>query len=108
MTATRFFLLSLPFLLPLVALSKTATSLVYIGTYTGEKSKGIYAYRFHPDSGEIDSLGLVGETGSPSFLAIHPNRRFLYAVNEKDNFGGQKSGSVTAFSIDPKTGRLTQ
>jgi 6-phosphogluconolactonase len=108
MTATRYLLASLGFVLPLIAAPKKASFLVYIGTYTGEKSKGIYAYRFHPDSGEVDSLGLAAETDSPSYFAIHPNRRFLYAVNEKDNFGGQKSGSVTAFAIEPKTGRLRQ
>lgn len=107
MTATRILLACL-FVLPLLAAPKAAGSLVYIGTYTGEKSKGIYAFRFHPDSGELESLGLVAETDSPSFLAVHPNRKFLYAVNEKDNFGDRKSGAVTAFAIDEKTGRLKQ
>ena len=76
--------------------------LVYVGTYTGEKSKGIYAYRFHPGSQQVDALGLVAETQSPSFLTLHPNRRFLYAVNES------QGGSVTAFAVDRKTGRLRQ
>jgi 6-phosphogluconolactonase len=77
--------------------------LVYIGTYTNnDKSKGIYAYRFDADSGRLDPLGLAGETANPSFLAIHPSRRFLYAVGEG------KPSSVTAFSIDTKSGKLTQ
>ena len=79
---------------------------VYIGTYTGKTSKGIYAYRFNTGSGETTPIGLVAETESPSFLAVHPSGRFLYAVNEIDQFGGQPSGAVSAFSVDARTGQL--
>jgi 6-phosphogluconolactonase len=76
--------------------------LVYIGTYTNNtKSKGIYAYRFDSPSGKLEALGLAGETANPSFLAIHPSRRFLYAVGEG------KPSSVSAFSVDTTTGKLT-
>src|SRR5271165_4712015 len=84
--------------------------LVYVGTYTlepGSTSKGIYAFRFDPDTAEMSSLGLAAETTNPSFLAVHPNHKFLYAVNETSNYKGQKSGSVSAFSIDKATGKLT-
>jgi 6-phosphogluconolactonase len=81
--------------------------LVYFGTYTGQKSKGVYAYRFDAATARLTSLGLVAETTSPSFLAVHPNRRFLYAVNEVDNYEGQKGGAVSAFAIDRQTGKLT-
>ena len=80
---------------------------VYFGTYTRQDSKGIYAYRFQPATGKLTSVGLVGETENPSFLTIHPNHRFLYAVNEISNYQGESAGSVTAFSIDAKTGSLT-
>lgn len=79
----------------------------YIGTFTNQKSKGIYAWRFHPATGQLTPAGLVAETASPSFLAVHPNQRFLYSVNEVSDYQGQKSGSVSAFSIDRTTGRLT-
>jgi 6-phosphogluconolactonase len=82
-------------------------SLVYIGTYTDKGSKGIYAYRFDPVSGESDAIGLVAETPNPSFLAVDPNRKFLYAVNEIDNFNGSRSGAVSVFAIDRASGRLT-
>ena len=74
----------------------------YVGTYTedGSKSKGIYAYRFDADTGQITSLGLAAETTNPSFVALHPNGRFLYAVNEVGNYKGPNSGGVSAFSID--------
>jgi 6-phosphogluconolactonase len=83
--------------------------LVYVGTYTeeGSKSKGVYAYRFDPDTAEITPAGLAAETINPSFLAVHENRRFLYAVNEVTTYKGRKSGAVSAFAIDRATGKLT-
>src|SRR6267378_5035331 len=82
---------------------------IYVGTYTeeGSKSKGIYAYRFDPDTAEITPIGLAAETINPSFLAVHPNHRFLYAVNEVTNYKGEKSGAVSAFAIDHATGKLS-
>ncbi|MBI3664749.1 MAG: lactonase family protein [Acidobacteria bacterium] len=80
---------------------------VYIGTYTGEKSKGIYAFRFDAAKGQATPLGLVAEESNPSFLAVHPNRRFLYAVSEIGDYQGKKSGAVSAFAIDPASGKLT-
>jgi 6-phosphogluconolactonase len=79
---------------------------VYVGTYTG-KSKGIYFSELDLSSGELSAPVLAATTTSPSFLALHPNHRFLYAVNEVASFAGMKSGSVSAFSVDPQTGALT-
>jgi 6-phosphogluconolactonase len=83
--------------------------MMYVGTYTegGSTSKGIYAYRFNPDTGLVTTIGLAGHTINPSFLAVHPNHRFLYAVNEVGTYEGQKSGGVSAFAIDRATGKLT-
>src|SRR5579859_4180560 len=83
--------------------------LFYVGTYTqeGSKSKGIYAYRFDEATDQITSLGLAAETANPSFVAIHPNGQFLYAVNEVQNYKGPNSGGVSAFSVDRATGKLT-
>jgi 6-phosphogluconolactonase len=81
--------------------------LVYFGTYTGEKSKGVYVSRLDVASGALTPPELAGETTSPSFLAVHPSRNFLYAVNEVRTFEGKESGSVSAFAIDRKTGKLT-
>ncbi|MGH9504702.1 MAG: lactonase family protein [Terriglobales bacterium] len=81
--------------------------LMYVGTYTGPESKGIYAYRFDPGTGQATPVGLVAETVNPSFLAIDPTRRFLYAVNEISDYQGQKSGGVSAFAVDRKSGKLT-
>jgi len=79
---------------------------VYTGTYTQKNSKGIYVYGFNSSTGALTAMGLAAEVANPSFLAVHPNRRFLFAVSEMDS-GQNKVGSVGAFSIDPKTGKLT-
>ena len=83
---------------------------VYVGTYTGPKSKGIYAYRFDASSGRLTSLGAAAESTNPSFLAVDPSHQFLYAVNEVADYQGRqgsKTGGVSAFAIDPHTGALT-
>ena len=79
---------------------------MYVGTYTRAPSKGIYAYRLGAN-GELTPMGAAGlaaETENPSFLAVHPNQRFLYAVNEVSRYEGQEAGSVSAFAIDRATG----
>lgn len=82
---------------------------VYVGTYTSPAtgSKGIYQLELDTQSGELKSLGLAAEVASPSFLALHPKGRFLYAVGELNEFQGRKAGAVSAFAIDPQTGKLT-
>lgn len=80
--------------------------LVYFGTYTGAKSKGIYVSRFDADTGKLAPAQLAAETPSPSFLAVHPRNRFLYAVNEVSKYDGKAAGSVSAFSIDAASGKL--
>jgi 6-phosphogluconolactonase len=100
-------------LLPATVLAATAAQpakyLFYVGTYTedGSRSKGIYAYRYDSKTSEITPLGLAVETTNPSFIAPHPNGRFLYAVNEVPNYKGPNSGGVSAFSVDRATGKLT-
>lgn len=84
------------------------TARVYVGTYTqGTKSQGIYLLELDLQKGLLTSKGLAGESVNPSFLTVHPNHRFLYAVNEVGNFGGKPAGAVSAFAIHPETGRLT-
>ena len=85
----------------------TGMLLVYIGTYTGAKSKGIYVSRLDPSTGALSPPVLAGESVNPSFLAVHPRRDLLYAVNEIGNYEGKTSGSVSAFAINRATGALS-
>jgi 6-phosphogluconolactonase len=89
--------------------ARSGKYLVYVGTYTGDdtKSKGIYAFRYDAATAQVTPLGLAAETTSPSFVAVHPNGKFLYAVNELANYKGPNSGGVSAFAIDRATGKLT-
>lgn len=80
---------------------------VFFGTYTGTKSKGIYVSRFDDRTGILSAPGLAAEMKSPSFLTLHPNGRMLYAVGEATSIGENRQGGVTAFNIEPHTGRLT-
>lgn len=80
--------------------------LMYVGTYTRETSAGIYAYTFEESTGEARELGLVADMRDPSFLALHPGGRFLYAVSETDDYDSDGSGSVLSFAIEPGSGRL--
>ncbi|HOW68337.1 MAG TPA: lactonase family protein [Candidatus Paceibacterota bacterium] len=81
---------------------------MYIGTYTGGASRGIYRLEFNPATGEMTSPQCVAETPSPSFLALHPSGKWLYAVNEVSDFKGQKSGAVTAYAVKQGGSELVQ
>jgi 6-phosphogluconolactonase len=82
--------------------AQAADTLVYAGTYTKGESRGIYVFHFNPSNGKLSGPTLAAETLNPSFLAEHPNHRFLYAVNE----GGQGGNTVSAFAINAATGKL--
>jgi 6-phosphogluconolactonase len=86
--------------------------LVYVGTYTGVKSQGIYLFRLQPEPTAVSQtitlipLGLAAASSNPSFLALDRTRRLLFAVNEVDRFEGQATGAVSAFTIDRSRGTL--
>lgn len=108
-TFCRLCLPSLALLFSLVSVAAAKDSpnnkyLLFVGTYTGKESKGIYAYRFDAASSELTPLGIAAETTNPSFLAIDPSRHFLYAVNEVQDYKGGNSGAVSAFAIERDTG----
>jgi 6-phosphogluconolactonase len=99
-----FIILSLT-LFGLAAIAQAADSIsVYIGTYTGPKSKGIYLSKLDLATGTLSAPTVAAETPSPSFLAIHPDGKFIYAANEVAN---APKGFVTAFSINAD-GSLSQ
>src|SRR5579863_4366211 len=84
-----------------------SAQIMYVGTYTEGTSKGVYAYRFDNKTGKAAPLGLMAESADPTFLALHPSGKYLYAVNELNTFQGKRAGAVTAWSIDHATGKLT-
>jgi 6-phosphogluconolactonase len=75
----------------------------YVGNYTTKtESKGIYQFTFDPATGKISGYELAAETKDPSWVLVHPNGKYLYAANEMDH-----GSTISAFSIDPKSGKLT-
>jgi 6-phosphogluconolactonase len=96
----------------------TEPRFVFIGTYTEPirfgtgkilvgKGEGIYIYQLDLTSGALTPHGLASGAPNPSYLAFHPSRRFLYAVNELKEFEGAASGAISAFALDPDNGELT-
>ncbi|RTQ34987.1 6-phosphogluconolactonase [Variovorax gossypii] len=90
-----------------------APRFAYVGTYTfdapggtagGPASKGIYVLAMQGDNWTpVQTVA----SANPSFLAVHPNRRFLYAINEIDTYEGLPTGTAEAYAIDERSGRLT-
>ncbi len=80
---------------------------VYVGTYSQGKSQGIYHLDLDLASGKMTEPRLAAKITDPSFVAIHPDHRHLYAVNEVSSFDGKKAGAVSAFAINPEDGSLT-
>ncbi|AUS43791.1 6-phosphogluconolactonase [Ralstonia solanacearum] len=90
-----------------------APRFAYVGTYTfdapggtagGPPARGIYVLA---PRGDAWSQVQVVESANPSFLAVHPNQRCLYAINEIDVYEGRATGTAEAYAIDPRDGRLT-
>jgi 6-phosphogluconolactonase len=89
--------------------SKPSGYFAFIGTYTSKTdSKGIYSFHFDSGTGRLTSMALAATTQDPSFLTVASNEKYLYAVNELSEFNGKKSGAVTSYSLDPKSGKLAQ
>lgn len=82
--------------------------LLLVGTQTSGTSKGIYAYSFDAVTGELSKVGLAAATASPTFLVAAPDKETIFTANEVEDFGGQKSGAVSSFSLNASTGMLTQ
>jgi 6-phosphogluconolactonase len=79
-------------------------ALMFVGTYTNGKSEGIYSYRFDPLQAEARQVSVTTGIRNPSFLAVSPGGRFLYAVSELN--GGGDAGRVVAYRVDGTNGTL--
>ena len=77
---------------------------VYFGTYTKGASKGIYRSRFDVATGRLSPAELAAEAKDSSFLALHPNGKFLYAIDESVDAKRTKAGGVRAYAIDVSGG----
>ena len=73
-----------------------------VGTYNSPKSEGIYVYKFNTKTGDVSYVSKIA-AGNPSYLAVSPDEKFVYAVNES----GNDKGSVAAYSFNKTNGILT-
>jgi 6-phosphogluconolactonase len=83
----------------------------YVGSYTsavdgGANGEGIYLFTVDSRTGALTRSKLAAKTRNPSWICIHPSKKYLYAINEITDFSGS-NGSVSAFSIDRESGGLT-
>lgn len=81
--------------------------ILYVGTFFGNGSEGIYVYEFDRAKGRLKQIQVVPTLESPTFIALHPTGKFLYSVNRGATDEMKSSGSVSSFSIDQITGKLT-
>tara|TARA_R110001583_G_scaffold149413_1_gene301519 strand:+ start:6819 stop:7901 length:1083 start_codon:yes stop_codon:yes gene_type:complete len=89
-----WFVLSISF----ISYSQNETTL-YIGTYTDGESEGIYKMPFNETTGNFGALQVVAKTTNPSYLAYSPNKKYVYAVGEINNFKNETSGFVSAYKV---------
>jgi 6-phosphogluconolactonase len=86
---------------------KPPKEILYVGTYSVRDSKGIYAYTFNRVKNSLTLIQEVPSLESPSFVTVHPSKKFLYSVNRGKADVADQGGSVSAYGIDPSTGRLS-
>lgn len=102
----------LPFLFLLIlsisdGMGQTRKEIMYAGTYSVRGSEGIYVFAFDRARRTLKQIQSVPSLRSPTYLTIHPSKKFLYSVNRGKADINDNGGSVSAYSVDPKTGRLS-
>lgn len=81
--------------------------ILYIGTFDGRDSKGIYVFEFDRSTGVINEIQTVSDRSGPNFQAIHPDGHTLYSISGDAYSEESRHGTVSAYRIDPETGMLT-
>src|SRR5690606_8064442 len=92
-------------LLPLISFAQK--EILYVGTYSVRESKGIYVFEVNRAKGTLKLIQTIQDLASPTFLEVHPTGKYLYTVNRGGIDGDANTGSVSSFTINQKTGKLT-
>ena len=79
---------------------------VFVGTYTDNGSEGIYSFQFDPEDGKTTQPILAAKSDNPSFIVIDKEGKFLYAVNEVDNYDENSSGAISVYELVKGSGKL--
>jgi 6-phosphogluconolactonase len=88
--------------------ASSSQTTIYVGTYTGKGSDGIYRFTLDRSTAQLKPEGLAAPIANPSFLALSPDQKYLLCCNEISDFHGKKQGAGTSFHIDSVTHNLTQ
>lgn len=101
-------LLLLLFLVGQVGVCAGKKEIIYVGTFSERGSMGIYVFEFDRSANKYELLQTILSQGSPSFIDVSPNGKFLFSANREGINGKEKWGSVTSFGIDSGTGQLKE
>lgn len=105
----RMLLVFLSFIFyPLLAMPQSPTEILYIGTYSENNSKGLYVLKFDRDQLSADTIQTVHDKKNPTFLALHPEKKYLYAAYREGKDENDPAGTILAYAIDEKTGKLSR
>jgi len=94
--------------------------IAYVGTYTSPlqnmkktqvdlppgNGRGIHLFEVDRVTGAMTPYDLHEMGTSPSALAFNETKTRLYSANETERIGDIEAGSVSAFAVDPETGKL--
>lgn len=86
---------------------KSEECYLLVGTYTSGKSEGVYVYNFNSTTGDFKQVSVAKNISNPSYLAVSPDEKYVYAVNE-DADKAKGGGAVTAFSFNKQDGTLKE
>ena len=89
-------------------MAQTSKEIIYVGTYSQNNSEGIYVLEFDRENLTTTTVQTIHDKESPTFLALHPNKKFLYAAYREGKDAKDEAGTVIAYSIAPDTGKLTK
>jgi 6-phosphogluconolactonase len=85
----------------------TTSTMVYIGTYAEATKESIFVLGLDVETGALTQVSGVKAGANPSYLTLDKKNRYLYAVNETEDYEGKHNGAVSAFAVDQQTGGLT-
>jgi 6-phosphogluconolactonase len=89
------------------SLSQAREYVALLGTYTNTESRGIYAVRLDAETGALSTPELMAGLSNPEFLALHPHGRIVYALTQIPTPEGKNAGAISAFNVQPESGRLS-
>ncbi|REL39301.1 lactonase family protein [Rhodohalobacter sp. SW132] len=86
---------------------QSSAEIIYIGTFSGQGSEGLYVYEFDRSTEKMMEIQIVSDREGPNFQAIHPDENYLYSVSGQPFSEDTDYGTVSAYEIDEHSGKLT-